>query len=194
MDSMSASVYTSRPIGSSDCTFLGVVRAGTAACTADILAVVTLPERLQWVLDNRKRPDGRPWKATPLSEAADLSKGHIAQILSGRVRDPDLSTIEAIALVAGVSPTWLTMGVGTPDDAPASAAASELPLRFSDLPSWRALLSGAKVRRPTMPSWVWERVARSFPLEGASPTGAAVMHAADGILELTPPPESRPRA
>ena len=197
MDSIGATVYTFTESGSSDCTIFGSSRLGTSDCAAGILASVSLPERLRWVLANRPRHDGREWKPTPLSVAAGLGRNHLAQILDGRVANPDLATMEAVARVVGVSPAWLALGVGTPDD-PSSAADQRPagPPRFGELASWRDLLSGAKVRRPTMPAWVWDRVARSFPLEGASPTVAAVIHAADGILEQTPPPpsESRPRA
>lgn len=197
MDSMSATVYTDAAIRSSDCTIFAPARWETSGCTAGILGPVTLPDRLRWVLANRPRPDGREWKPTPLSVAAGLGRNHLAQILDGRVANPDLATMEAVARVVGVSPAWLALGVGTPDDpAPAADQRPVGPPRFGELASWRDLLSGAKVRRPTMPAWVWDRVARSFPLEGASPTVAAVIHAADGILEQTPPPpsESRPRA
>lgn len=196
MDSMSATHYTSPPEGSSDCTSDPTQRWETSACTAGILALVSLAARLQWILSHRVRDDGRPWKPTPLSVAAGLGRNHIAQMLDGRVEEPDLATLGRIARVANVSPAWLAMGAGSPDDA-TSAPPADAPQRFGDLAGWSALLAGARVRRPTMPGWVWERVARSYPLEGAAPTVAAVIHAADGVLEQTVPPtasENRTRA
>ena len=195
MESMSARYYTSTAEGSSDCTFGATQRWETSGCTAAILAVVSLAARLQWILSHRVRDDGRPWKPTPLSVAAGLGRNHIAQMLDGRVGDPDLATLGRIARVANVSPAWLAMGAGSPDDS--APVASEAPQRFGDLAGWRDLLTGARVRRPTMPAWVWDRVARSYPLEGAAPTVAAVIHAADGVLEQTVPataPENRTRA
>jgi len=194
MDSMSATHYTCGPEGSSDCTSGATQRWETSACTAGIFAAVSLAARLQWILSHRVRDDGRPWKPTPLSVAAGLGRNHIAQMLDGRVEEPDLATLGRIARVANVSPAWLAMGAGSPDDS--APPANDAPQRFGDLAGWRDLLAGARVRRPTMPAWVWERVARSYPLEGAAPTVAAVIHAADGVLEQTVPPtapDNRPR-
>ena len=155
---------------------------------------MNLADRLRWILEHRTREDGRPWFATPLSLAAGLSRNHIGQILAGRVEAPDLATLERIAQVAGVSSAWLATGSGSPTDATvAPPAGQRLEVqRFAELPGWRDLLAGARARRPATPAWVWDRVARSFPLEGVPLTIGAVIHAADGILEQsTPPPRAR---
>lgn len=190
MDSISAIDYTTLLRRSSDCTFAVPARGETSDCTPGIFEGVTLADRLKWILANRSRPSGREWKPTPLSLAAGLGRNHVAQILSGRVQDPDTATLEAIAATAGVSAAWLVVGTGSPDDeAPTASQSPPPPLRFGELPTWRELLASAKLRHPNFPAWVWERTARSFPLDGATPNAAA--YAAQGILDQTLPPESR---
>ena len=144
MDSMSATHYTLATEGSSECTYRSASPWETSGCTAGILAVVSVAARLQWILSHRVRDDGRPWKPTPLSVAAGLGRNHVAQMLDGRVADPDIATLERIARVASVSPAWLAMGAGSPGDA-TSAPPVDAPQRFGELPAWTALLTGARV-------------------------------------------------
>lgn len=74
---------------------------GTSACPSDNFAVVqTIADRIQWVLDNRKRPDGRPWKAKPLSLEAGLGGPHVGMIARGDVTNVKTETIYAIARAA----------------------------------------------------------------------------------------------
>ena len=72
MDSIGATVYTMRGEGSSDCTLMRALPCETSDCTAPILGVVSIAQRLQWILAHRTREDGSPWKPTPLSLVAGL--------------------------------------------------------------------------------------------------------------------------
>lgn len=75
----------------------------------------TLATRMQWVLENRRKQDGDRWDAKTLSLAAGLGSSHVGQIARGSLRNPQLSTLNAIARKAGVSAAWLATGAGSPD-------------------------------------------------------------------------------
>ena len=54
---------------------------GTTAFPTGIFASVSdLAERVQWILNNRHRPDGKLWKAKPLSKEAGLGETHVGMI------------------------------------------------------------------------------------------------------------------
>ncbi len=86
----------------------------------------TLAARMQWVLTNRRKPSGDPWDAKALSVAARLGPSHVGQIARGKLVNPQLETLQAIAAAAGVSVAWLASGKGSPDsDDPTAPSASE---------------------------------------------------------------------
>jgi transcriptional regulator with XRE-family HTH domain len=90
---------------------------GTTAFPAGIFASVSdLAERVQWILNNRHRPDGKLWKAKPLSKEAGLGETHVGMIARGDVTNVKTETVYAIARAAGVSGAWLLTGKGSPDE------------------------------------------------------------------------------
>jgi len=77
--------------------------------------VSTLPERLAWLLEHTRGPDGKPWSRRSLSLAAGLSASHVGQLLRERLgKRPSVDTISALAAAAGVDPQWLMTGEGSP--------------------------------------------------------------------------------
>lgn len=156
----------------------------------------TLPERLQWIFDNVKRPDGRLWKAKPLSIAAGLGPMHLGAIVRGEIKNPGEETLRPVAEAAKVSVGWLMSGEGDPFPSSRSHDVGELapsvdwsaPPTFDALPNWPALLAGAKPLRPQHPAWVWDKLAKSRPMLSQPPTTGMVAKASDMVLEFEPPP------
>ena len=76
-------------------------------------------ERVRWILANKKRSDGRPWKPSSLALAAGLSKSGLSNWLDRVAENPSSSikseSLRAVASVSGVSAAWLIDGSGTPD-------------------------------------------------------------------------------
>lgn len=68
---------------------------------------------LQWILENRRDPDGKLFSMRGLSLAAGLTAGHLEQILKGR-QSPDigLKVATAFARAANVRTGWLLTGEG----------------------------------------------------------------------------------
>ena len=56
---------------------------------ADILRLMatTLAERMQWIIDNRRREGGARWDAKTLSVAAGLAPSHVGQIVRDGCRE-----------------------------------------------------------------------------------------------------------
>lgn len=102
----------SYPIAPAACPSDGL-NSGLSACT--LLPVSTLAERVAWILDNRRRPDGRAWSARGLSDAAGLAPAHVGMMKRGDAKDVRADTLAALAKAAGVSVRWLTTGDGAPD-------------------------------------------------------------------------------
>ncbi len=152
MDSIGATVYTLSSEGASKYTPGVSAYTGTSGCTAaSVHGVSTLPERLQWILDHRRRPDGRKWVHTALSAAAKLSKNHIGQMLKGRVTKPDTETLTDIARVAGVSAAWLITGKGSPDDdddAIGPTRSDDVRPVFANLENWDAVVANDRAEHP----------------------------------------------
>lgn len=151
---------------------------GTTAFPAGIFASVSdLAERVQWILNNRHRPDGKLWKAKPLSKEAGLGETHVGMIARGDVTNVKTETVYAIARAAGVSGAWLLTGKGSPDEeieddsaytsvtnrsvghlAEPVAAYEPVRTRIADLPNVVELVERAKELAPTIPPWVWEKL------------------------------------
>jgi transcriptional regulator with XRE-family HTH domain len=77
--------------------------------------VKTLAERVDWILKNRRRPDGRKWSARGLSDAAGLSPAHVGMMQRGEAKAVKGDTLRGVAEAAGVSLAWLVTGDGSPD-------------------------------------------------------------------------------
>lgn len=75
----------------------------------------TLAERVDWILKNRRRPDGRKWSARGLSDAAGLSPAHVGMMQRGEAKAVKGDTLRGVAEAAGVSLAWLVTGDGSPD-------------------------------------------------------------------------------
>ena len=80
--------------------------------------MLTLVERIEWILENRaEKEDGRP-NQRAFSRAAGLEETHIGKILKRLHKKPtgDLEgrTLAAIAHAGGVSLEWLVTGAGEP--------------------------------------------------------------------------------
>ena len=159
----------------------------------------TLAERIQWVLDNVRRSDGKHWGVKSLAMVAGLGQSHISSILHGKVKNPQMNTIEAIARTAGVSVPWLMSGDGEPmrildssldqSELEPYAALWETDPILGNSPLWPALLAGAKQKRPNHPQWVWDATAESRPqLPGLDPSVSIVVLVSDIALELVAPP------
>lgn len=63
-----------------------------------------LTERIQYILNSKEMTQA------DLSRAAGLSTAQVSQIMSGKVKDPRLSTIAAIAEALNVSLDYLAFG------------------------------------------------------------------------------------
>lgn len=80
-----------------------------------ISEVSTLSERVEWILENRKQPDGRRWSQRGLSAASGLSPAHVGMMLRGDAKAVKAETLAGLARAAGVSLGWLLTGEGSPD-------------------------------------------------------------------------------
>lgn len=157
----------------------------------------TLLSRLEWVLSTRDT------SARQLSIQAGLSHATIASLIRGLKADPstaarvEVGTLDKIAAAAGVDPTWLKSGIGAPEfnQAPPRAAdpdpatnATSSAASFRNLANWNALLRSARSLRPTLPEWVWTRVAASSPMLTSPPTPLMLAEYADLISRHEIPP------
>jgi hypothetical protein len=60
--------------------------------------------------------------------------------------------------------------------------------RFLNLANWPALLRAAKSIEPSLPEWVWQRLANAAPVLTAPPTPSSVAELARYILRHETPP------
>lgn len=71
-----------------------------------------LRDRIRWIIQHGRKPDGKRWTMSSLARAAGLSRGYVHHIIEGK-QDPDtvsVRVLNAIALAADVSPGWLLSG------------------------------------------------------------------------------------
>lgn len=191
---------------------------GTTAFPASIFAPVSdLAERVQWILANRHRPDGKLWKAKPLSKEAGLGETHVGMIARGDVTNVKTETVYAIAKAAGVSGAWLLTGKGSPDDRdealeddsehtsvairPVGRLAEPVtphePVRqrIADLPDVVELVERAKELAPAAPQWVWEKLLHMSLQLSAQPTPVMIAELAGWVHrheQVYRPREARP--
>lgn len=145
----------------------------------------TLADRIAWILEHRINPEtGKPWKhAQHLGVAAKLkSPAHVRMIRNGTIKAPGVDTLEPIARTAGVSFEWLQRGVGRPDDAAPARAVDEL-VRYRELSGWSDLLAAARILRPGLPEWVWQKVGSMRYELDAPATQSTVAGAAQWVME-----------
>jgi transcriptional regulator with XRE-family HTH domain len=77
-----------------------------------------LASRVQWVIDSGLVPNGSKW-----CEKAGVSRTYIATFLHRQrtaATDIGVETLLQLAKAAGVSPSWLAFGDGSPEDASAT--------------------------------------------------------------------------
>lgn len=150
----------------------------------------SLAARMQWVLTNRRKPNGDPWDAKALSLAAHLGASHVGQISRGKLANPQLETLQAIAAAAGVSVAWLASGKGSPDsDDPTTPSASEssAPIHGNVL-GWAETLAEDQREHPEIEERFWEAATASAPflIHGPALPGDA-LRLARTAMELSNP-------
>lgn len=157
----------------------------------------TLLSRLEWVLVQRDM------SARQLSLQSGLSHAAVATMIRTLKADPEaakrveIGTLHKLARAAGVDPTWLQTGAGTPefDQSPApmpdpdpSTDATSIAAKFKNLANWTALLRAARALRPSLPEWVWMKVADARPMLTTAPTPLLIAEFADLISRHEAPP------
>lgn len=161
----------------------------------------TLPERIRWILETRHLSQ------SALSLKAGLSRSHVDGIIEKFEANPDaevqLNTLKAIARAGEVSWKWLVTGIGSPTDlddvdlAPTDTLARgsspdlkvlRAPPRWCDLSNWTDLVVEAVKSLPDMEEWVWKKVAKEYPPDGAPITVETVVKAAKYIKGTVPSP------
>lgn len=164
----------------------------------------SLSDRIEWILQNVRRPDGREWSAKGLSSAAGLSEGHVTMLRNGRMKSARPDTLEKLAQAAGVRYLWLLSGDGEPfsrsvsNDEPSPPSPSDDGRDFHEesrlglLPTWPALVAAAKAsakaKRIEIPEWAWFAAAEVGALATSEPTSALALAAAQYCAEIVPPP------
>lgn len=161
---------------------------GPAATTVG--GVKSLPDRLQWVLRER-RISRRRW-----SLAAGLSQSHVGQLIRGDLEAPSAESLHALARAAGVSFRWLATGEGSPDPIVEGERRPEQELPavpyLGDLPDWPELLADARATDPGVPAWVWDVLTRTRAVPNLPRwTPAAVVDLARFTLRHYPRPRNR---
>jgi transcriptional regulator with XRE-family HTH domain len=146
----------------------------------------------------RRLIETRGMSARSLSEAAGLSHSTVSSLLTKLDANPDARvearTLDKIAAALQVDATWLRTGRGEMD----SNASPQTPdiqadmrsgvARFLNLPNWTALLRAAKSLEPSLPEWVWQRLATAAPVLTAPPTPSSLAELARYILRHETPP------
>lgn len=122
----------------------------------------------------RRMIETRGTTARALARAAGLSHSTVSAVLDKLDANPDARvearTLDKIAAALEVDAAWLRTGRGEMDgnaSTPSPDIQSELRssvARFFNLPNWAALLRAAKALEPTLPDWVWQRLALAAPL------------------------------
>lgn len=88
--------------------------------TGPMNAVMSASERIRWILENCVDPQSDPpkrWSSRALSLRAGLTHNHLHWLTHRLAEEPGkvhVSTLEALAVAAGVSKAWLAFGEGTP--------------------------------------------------------------------------------
>jgi transcriptional regulator with XRE-family HTH domain len=146
----------------------------------------------------RRLIETRGMSARSLSEAAGLSHSTVSSLLAKLDANPDARvearTLDKVAAALEVDATWLRTGRGEMDGG-ASPQAPDIQsdmrsgvARFLNLANWPALLRAAKSIEPTLPEWVWQRLATAAPVLTAPPTPSSVAELARYILRHETPP------
>ena len=129
---------------------------GTTVQSVSLAYVNTIADRIRRLLEVRGITQRE------LARRAGLAATQVSTLLTGLDRDPgavQVSTLQKIARGAECSYEWLATGIELADVEPALRAR-----RFCDLPDWPALLKDAQDAEPTLPPWVWSRVAEGRPV------------------------------
>lgn len=146
-------------------------------CTIGLVS--TLKDRLREVIDEVANPTtGKPWgSANALAAAINpKSAAHIRMILNGKIKRPTEETIDQIAATAGVSPLWLSRGLG-----PRHAVAAPPPSPPSEWGAqqsheyWRDLRVRAEKRarqeKRDISERAWDQFEKRAPTYGVSAMG-----------------------
>jgi transcriptional regulator with XRE-family HTH domain len=146
----------------------------------------------------RRMIETRGTSARAVSAAAGLSHSTVSAVLDKLDANPDARvesrTLDKIATALAVDALWLRTGRGEMDggaqqkapDIQSDMRASVA--RFFNLPNWSALLRAARALEPTLPDWVWGRLANAAPVLTAPPTPSSVAELARYILRHETPP------
>lgn len=113
--------------------------------------VSTLSERVEWILENRARPDGRPWSQRGLSAASGLSPAHVGMMLRGDAKAVKGETLTGLARAASVSLRWLVTGEGSPDhddDARAPSTTDDATPIMANVPGWEDTVKVDRAEHP----------------------------------------------
>ena len=161
-----------------------------------LLAVSTLADRIEWILEHREGPGGKPWSARGLSTAAGLAQAHVGMMKRGDAKSVTGETLAAVARTAGVSLHWLTTGEGSPDTddvAEPSHSDDEKPVRRNAI-GWDDALPIAKLLQPTWPEWAWEKAGASAPYMIDGPiTPQQIVSLARTAMEVASPAHAAKR-
>lgn len=120
------------------------------------MSVNTIADRIRRLLEVRGIT------ASELARRSGMNRTQLSTLLAGLERDPgavQVGTLQKIARGGECSYDWLATGIELADVEPALRAR-----RFCDLPDWTALLKDAQDAEPTLPPWVWSRVAEGRPV------------------------------
>jgi len=147
----------------------------------------------------RRMVETRGISERALAKTAGLSHSTVSALLAKLDANPDARfearTLDKIAAALEVDATWLRTGRGEMDSnasPPAPDLQSELRssvARFFNLPNWAALLRAARALEPTIPEWVWQRLALAAPVLTAPPTPSSVAELGRYILRHETPPQ-----
>jgi transcriptional regulator with XRE-family HTH domain len=146
----------------------------------------------------RRMIETRGTSARALARLAGLSHSTVSAVLDKLDANPDARvearTLDKIAAALQVDATWLRTGRGEMDSnaqAPAPDIQADMRsgiARFLNLSNWTALLSAARAIEPSLPEWVWQRLALAAPVLTAPPTPSSVAELARYILRHETPP------
>ena len=140
----------------------------------------------------------RGTSARALARTAGLSHSTVSAVLDKLDANPDARvearTLDKIAAALEVDATWLRTGRGEMDNnaqqgPDLQAETRSAVARFFNLPNWAALLRAARALEPTLPDWVWQRLAVAAPVLIAPPSPPSVAELGRYIVRHETPPQ-----
>jgi hypothetical protein len=151
-------------------------------------------ERVRWLVDVKFKGVNQ----RELCERAGLSSGYVGayftRVADARRAGKADATLNADALAGicvgwGVSPAWLLLGIGTPDDQAPAVPSAQAVSTFADAPSWRHTVTTAKALEPSLPEWAYGVVgAWPSPPSGVAFSAGLVIELARVVTRFYPSP------